>query len=206
MGPKKMGFDFGSAWAAWCGPGGPGAAWWGAEPGERDEEGRRRRRRGRRGPGRVFDRGDLKYVVLRLLSDRPMHGYEVMQALEQEAGGWYSASPGSVYPVLQMLEDQGYVTAEERDGKRVYRVTAEGRRFLERNSDRVEDVMDRVARFASRFSGAEMGDLTRSFVKLAQASLDAAMRGAGDAESMAKLKEILERAAREVREARGGGA
>ena len=68
---------------------------------------------------RMFDRGDLKYMILRLLSEKPMHGYEVMRALEEESGGCYSASPGSVYPTLQMLEDQGYVVCEEKQGKKV---------------------------------------------------------------------------------------
>jgi DNA-binding PadR family transcriptional regulator len=93
---------------------------------------------GRRGMGfRVFDRGDLKYVILKLLSKKPMHGYEVMRALEEESCGCYSASAGSVYPTLQMLEDQGYVVCEEKEGKKVYSITEEGRAFLEENGDLV---------------------------------------------------------------------
>ena len=59
-----------------------------------------------------------------------MHGYEVMQALEERSGGWYKASPGSVYPTLQMLEDQGLVSCREEDGKRVYAITDEGREYV----------------------------------------------------------------------------
>lgn len=183
-------FDFGSMWGAWSGP-------WGARSGR---AGGPRRRPGQgRGRHRVFDRGDLKYAVLRLLAGKDMHGYEVMQALEDESGGWYTASPGSVYPVLQMLQDQGYVTAREEDGKRVYSITDAGRKFLEENSDRVDDVMDRVADFASKFSGSGMGEVTRSFMKVAQASFEAATQRAGDADAMRRIREILEQAARDMK-------
>ncbi|MFQ5890485.1 MAG: PadR family transcriptional regulator [Gemmatimonadota bacterium] len=174
-------------WAAWCGPGAfafgrPGFRW------------------------RVFDRGDLKYIILELLSEKPMHGYEVMRALEEESGGCYSASPGSVYPALQMLEDQGYVTSEKADGKRVYRITEEGRAFLREHRERVEDIFDRVSEFSDHFTGRGMRDLTRSFVRLAQASFESAVRMTGDPEALGRLKEVLERAVREVEEARRAAA
>ena len=78
---------------------------------------------------KIFERGDLKFVILRLVSRRPMHGYEVMKALEEESKGYYRPSPGSVYPTLQMLEDEGYVTVEEQEGKKIYTITDEGRRI-----------------------------------------------------------------------------
>jgi DNA-binding PadR family transcriptional regulator len=181
---RRGDFDWASAWSGWCGPGfamgfGPGT-----------------RRRGRR--GRFFDRGDLKYVILRLLERKPMHGYEVMQALEEEAGGWYSASAGSVYPVLQLLQDQGYVTSREEEGRRVYSITEEGRAFLDRHTDRADDVMDRVSNFADRFSGREMEDLTRSFMRLARVSFDRAMEAMGDPDELARVREILDRAIRDM--------
>jgi DNA-binding PadR family transcriptional regulator len=179
MGPRGGHFGW-SEWASMCGPGFTFTS------------GSRRRRR------RVFERGDLKYVILGLLEEQPMHGYEVMQRLEEESGGYYTASPGSVYPVLQMLEDQGYVRAEERDGKKVYRITPEGSAFLHEHRDRFEDVSDRLEDFASMFGGRGMGDLTRSFMRLAQVSFERAMDAAGDAEAIASLKETLERAALDV--------
>ncbi|HJT59495.1 MAG TPA: PadR family transcriptional regulator, partial [Ktedonobacteraceae bacterium] len=59
---------------------------------------------GREG-GRFFGRGDMKFALLQLLQERPMHGYEMMKALEEKSGGFYTPSPGSIYPTLQMLED-----------------------------------------------------------------------------------------------------
>lgn len=182
---RKHGFG---AWASFCGP---GFGWGG--PGARFR-------------GRVFDRGDLRYLILQLLARRPMHGYEVMQELGKESGGWYTPSAGSVYPVLQLLQDQGYVTSEERDGKRVYSITDSGRAYLEENRDRVTDVFDRVTDFAERFTGSAMRDLTRSFMRFAQMSFDEAVKRSGDEEAIRRMQEILDRATRELEEAlRGRG-
>ncbi|MBI4545094.1 MAG: PadR family transcriptional regulator [Gemmatimonadetes bacterium] len=172
--PRNFGF---AAWSACCGP---EFRW------------------------RFFDRGDLKYVILRLLSRKPMHGYEVMRALEEESCGCYRASPGSVYPTLQMLEDQGYVLSEEREGKKVYRITEEGRQHLEENRDVVEDIFERVSDFTGHFFRADMRDLTRSFSRLAQVTFERAMRWRADAEVLARMKEILDRAVREMESAGGG--
>ena len=70
--------------------------------------------------GQWFESGDMKYVILKLLAKRPMHGYEVMKALEEETHGCYKPSPGTVYPTLQWLEDEGLVKAETADGKKVH--------------------------------------------------------------------------------------
>lgn len=153
---------------------------------------------GRRRPVR---RGDLKYIILGLLADEPMHGYEVMRRLEEESAGLYSPSPGSVYPTLQMLEDEGYVVSEAADGKKVYRITEAGRAFLEEHGGRADDIFDRVVDLGERFTGSEMRDLTRSFVRLAQVSFERAVGHSGDERAMTRLKEILDGAAREIERA-----
>lgn len=159
-------------------------------------------RTGGRGFGfRIFDRGDLKYVILKLLSKKPMHGYEVMRALEEESGGCYSASAGSVYPTLQMLEDQGYVVCEEEEGKKVYSITDEGREFLKENGDIVEDILERITGFTDRFFRDEMRDLTRSFRKLAQVTFERGVRWAETPEELDRMKDILDRAVEEMQEA-----
>lgn len=88
-----------------------------------DDDGGRRRHR----------RGDLKYVLLELLTQQPRHGYELIKALEQRNAGFYRPSPGSVYPLLQLLEDEGSVTSEQIEGKRVYTITDAGRQLLEQH-------------------------------------------------------------------------
>jgi DNA-binding PadR family transcriptional regulator len=74
--------------------------------------------------------------LLSLLSDKPMHGYDLLRELEQRSGGMWRPSPGSVYPTLQLLEDEGLVTGQEQDGKRVYSITDAGRAELEERRER----------------------------------------------------------------------
>src|SRR3990172_691847 len=77
--------------------------------------------RGRGGPrrGRVFEQGDLKYVILKLLAEKPRHGYEIIKELEERFGGTYAPSAGTVYPTLALLEDLGYASvAPEGGGKK----------------------------------------------------------------------------------------
>lgn len=80
-------------------------------------------------------RGDVRAALLALLSERPMHGYEMIQELETRTGGLWRPSPGSVYPTLQLLEDEGLVEHEEERGKRRYALTEQGRAALEERAD-----------------------------------------------------------------------
>lgn len=79
---------------------------------------------------RYFSRGGVKYALLELLQQENMHGYQMMKALEEQSGGTYKPSAGSIYPTLQMLRDQGFVTASKIDGKKVFEITDEGRAYL----------------------------------------------------------------------------
>jgi DNA-binding PadR family transcriptional regulator len=80
-----------------------------------------------------FKRGGIKFALLELLLEGPMHGYEMIKKLEEITGGVYVPSPGSIYPTLQLLEDEGYVTVEEREGKKLYCITDAGRNYLKEN-------------------------------------------------------------------------
>jgi len=86
----------------------------------------RGRGRGRRG------RGDVRAAILALLAERPMHGYEMIQELEARTGGVWRPSPGSVYPTLQLLEDEGLIVGEEAEGRRRFTLTDAGRAEAER--------------------------------------------------------------------------
>ena len=82
-----------------------------------------------------FQKGDLKYIILDLIKEKPRYGYEIIRSLEENSHGFYKPSPGSVYPTLQMLEEMGHAVSRERDGKKVYEITREGLEFLEERSD-----------------------------------------------------------------------
>ncbi|OYV66613.1 MAG: hypothetical protein B7Z72_11040, partial [Gemmatimonadetes bacterium 21-71-4] len=104
---KKDDWPFGQFFAGGFGPrfwafGGPGGV-------------HARRHRMRK---QMFESGEVKYVILRLLKEKPRHGYEIIKALEEKMEGWYTPSAGTIYPTLQLLEDQGYVRAVETEGKR----------------------------------------------------------------------------------------
>ena len=109
---------------------------------------------GRRGPlGRVFDHGDLRYVLLQLIAEKPSHGYELIKAIEEKFGGTYSPSPGVVYPTLTHLEELGYLRSESGGGtKKLYSITEEGAQFLAANKTLVDAIFARMAE-ASRSSG-----------------------------------------------------
>ena len=105
----------------WDGPPEHFAGWGFAGPG-----------RGRGGRAR---RGDVRAAILALLAERPMHGYEMIQELEQRTGGVWRPSPGSIYPALQLLEESGLITGNDDNGKRLFTLTDEGRAELEQGGN-----------------------------------------------------------------------
>lgn len=120
--------------------------WWGFPGGSGHRPG------GRRGKRR-FDQGDLKYVILGLLAEKPRHGYDIIKDLEEKFGGTYSPSAGTIYPTLALLEDMGFATvATEEGGRRVYTITAEGLKYLEENKPVVEELFERISSFGDRKS------------------------------------------------------
>ncbi|MGW1916609.1 PadR family transcriptional regulator [Streptomyces sp. NPDC002076] len=105
------------------GPGGPGfgAGPWGP--------------RGRGGPRGRARRGDVRASILALLKDRPMHGYEMIQEIAERSGGAWKPSPGSVYPTLQLLEDEGLIASESEGGKKLFALTEDGRAAADEGPD-----------------------------------------------------------------------
>jgi DNA-binding PadR family transcriptional regulator len=150
------------------------------------------------GPGRVFGKGDLKYVILDLLQDRPAHGYEVIRALEERFRGFYSPSPGSVYPTLQLLEDLGYVRSDQQNGKKVYSITDEGRKFLEENRQSVDDIWGRAGEGWDPELAAEMREIGREVKGIGRMFGGEMRAGRIDREKLRRIREVVVRAAREI--------
>ena len=149
------------------GPGGP----FGDDPFDEDGGGRRRQRR-----------GDIKYALLELLAEQPRHGYELIKELEQRYAGFYRPSPGSVYPTLQLLEDEGHLTSELVDGKRIYTITESGRQLLTEHQQRRADEGDAGWRHGFRRGhvGPELDDLRRSSMALAASVMQVGIHGTPD--------------------------
>jgi len=140
-------------------------------------------------------RGDVRWALLAVLQDGPKHGYEVIRALEEQSGGRWRPSPGSVYPTLQLLQDEGLLRAEDRDGKRVYELTDEGRRQLEEHLE--------------RSGGAKPWDVDESgaepYAKLGQALVQVAgamrqVMSEGNPEHVQKAEQVLRDARKQIYE------
>ena len=169
---------------------------------------RHHRRHGRRssqgfGPwGRrsFFGSGEVRLALLSLLSERPQHGYELMKGLEERSGGTYRASAGSVYPTLQQLEDEGLAASEQADGKRVYRITDDGRSEIEREADRVERIWRRADDWGSwsdlAHDPAAM-ELMRPAMRVMKSALRALSRS-DDPQRVDDIRDALDRARREI--------
>jgi DNA-binding PadR family transcriptional regulator len=165
---------------------------------------RGRHRRGR--AGRMFEQGDLKYVILRLLEEKPRHGYEVIKELEDRFGGAYSPSPGTVYPTLTMLEDMGYARAtQEEGGRKIYSVTPEGSAYLKEHSTTVDSIFQRIAEFMEGFLDKPMMDVTTAARRVARSAFAQASRNVNDKAKLERIREVLARAAAELEEMEKGG-
>ena len=174
-------------WNDWCGP----FTGRGRPRGRQGPRGGRRRRQ-------FFESGEVKYVILRLIREKPRHGYEIIKALEQETGGWYTASAGTVYPTLQLLEDQGHVRIVETEGKKVYHITPEGEAFLAEHRDVLDDILERVREAVEGLAGGTLGHLNDTFARMAGMAYKQAWRERPGDGRTDKIVDILRRAQGEI--------
>ena len=185
FGPDGFHFDFGD---------GPGGGGWGGG-----------RRHGRRDRKRMFEGGELRLVLLKLIADQPRHGYELIKAIEDLTEGDYAPSPGVVYPTLTMLEDIGYIAERKsKDSKKIYEATAEGRTHLEVNEDEVEELLERL-----EGHGRTRRDGQRPEIGRAVGNLMAALRNRVAAEGwheelLEEVVDILDDAAQRIERAKKG--
>lgn len=171
------------------GPGGRGGPWSGED-----------------GPGRprgerFFERGELRYVILDLINDQPRHGYDIIRALEEQFSGLYSPSPGSVYPTLQLLEDQSFVVSEQLEGKKIFRATDEGRAELEKRGATLQAIRDRIGARPVFEAIGDIRPIVGELWDLGQTVMRAASRGdLADGQRVDRLRETIQRARQEIDE------
>lgn len=125
----------------------------------------------------LFGHGDFRLYLLRMLADEPRHGYELIRSLEDELSGLYKPSPGSVYPRLSALEEEGLIERTEEEGRKSYRITEAGRAELDERRDELDELEHRVG------SAGDLAHDIRSEVRA----------------SVRELREELREALREVR-------
>lgn len=139
-----------------------------------------------------FERGDLKLVVLDLLKEKPRHGYDIIQELEKRFHGFYSPSPGSVYPILQMLEDQDLVLCDQQSGKKVYTITDAGKKFLEEHAEEIENMQSRFQPPWGEHGAFHIHELREEIGKTARLIFSNAANGAlNDKEKREKLHQAF---------------
>jgi DNA-binding PadR family transcriptional regulator len=160
--------------------------------------------------GRRLASGDLQLVLLALLGERPSHGYELIKALEERSGGFYSPSPGMIYPALTWLEEVGYASVAAEGTKKLYSITDAGREYLEDNEDaaaamlgQLEHIGRKMGRVREIFGGPdEDGPAGESReIDAARRDLKQALRDkrGGSQEEHARIAQILRNAAAKIR-------
>lgn len=141
--------------------------------------------------GTRMGRGDVRAAVLALLAAQSMHGYQIIQEIEQRSGGAWKPSAGSVYPTLQLLADEGLITAEEAGGRKTYALTAAGRAEADAAADKPAPWETPGQR-----DGGRMSALPRAGFELAQAA--AQVGRTGSPEQVQQAVEILDEARRRL--------
>ena len=160
--------------------------------------------------GRKLGSGELQIVLLALLADRSSHGYELIKALDERSSGFYSPSPGMVYPALTYLEEVGYASVEPDGAKKLYSITDAGREYLEKNRataqailEQLEKIGARMGRVRDAFSGRDEDDDEGGPAEIWHAlrelksALRSRRRHAGGGEAR-RIADILQRAARDI--------
>ena len=143
-------------------------------------------------PGPRAERGGVKYLVLDAVADAPRHGYEIMQVIEERSKGAYRPSPGVIYPTLQLLEEMGFLRVSEKDGRKTYEITDEGRRELEKNRDTVTDFYEQQDDAPWEVYADELADFSERLIGLVKTVRRAARHGRFNAKTVRELRTILD--------------
>lgn len=155
----------------------------------------------RRGPfrSRFFDNGDLRFVILQLVAEKPRYGYDIIKAIEEKAGGAYAPSPGVVYPTLTMLEELGYTTVSSSDGnKKLYTITEEGLAALKENKAAVDVLFARMENAGRSHGHQRPARILRAIENLKFTLKLKALHGQLTEEQIQKIAAVLDAAAQEI--------
>lgn len=149
---------------------------------------------------RFFEAGELRLAILSLLEEGPKHGYQLMKEMQERSGGLYRASAGSVYPTLQQLEDEELIESLQKEGRKVYRLTAAGKKELDSDPDAVRRIWDRAERWEDwgQCMGPETLALVGSLGAIVKATMRAARWAGGRTDREEKVRSIIQRTCREL--------
>ena len=160
---------------------------------------------GRRGRERkrMFEGGELRLVLLKLIADQSRHGYELIKAIEEMTGGEYAPSPGIVYPTLTMLEDMGLIAeAKSKDTKKVYEATTEGRAHLAENSAEVDELIERLEGHGHHRRRGQRPEIGRAIGNLMTALRNRIAHDGWNEQLLDEVVDILDEAAQRIERVR----
>ena len=181
FGPSGFHFDFGGGPGGWGGP------------------------RGRRDRKRMFEGGELRLVLLKLIADEPRHGYQLIKAIEELTEGDYAPSPGVVYPTLTMLDDMGYIAEKKsKDAKKVFEATAEGRAHLTENAEEVDDLIGKLEGHGKKQRHGQRPEIGRAIGNLMTALRNRVAHDGWNEQLLEEVIDILDQAAQRIERAKSG--
>src|SRR6202021_1963709 len=160
---------------------------------------------GRRGFGRgtrerLFDAGDIKVVILKLLSEEPSYGYQLIKTMEQRLSGGYTPSAGVIYPTLTMLEEEGLAISSAENNKKVYSLTPEGLACLEANQTQVGELFARLEETGRSFERGRSPEIMKAFMNLRGAVVARVSRESVKPEQIKKITDAINAAAKAIDE------
>lgn len=177
----------GRGWSGWRGS-------WGPFDFELGDEGGRSRRR-----GRMFEGGELRLLLLRLIADEPRHGYDLIRAIEELTGGAYVPSPGVIYPTLTLLEEMGLIAETSGEGARKpFEITEQGQAHLEENADQAQELIDRLKTLSPSHHPAGGSPVWRAMRNLGMAIRNRLHHGDVTDETVHELAALIDEFAQRV--------
>lgn len=157
-----------------------------------DGEGRGRRRR-------MFDSGELRLVLLRLIADEPRHGYDLIRRIEELTGGAYAPSPGVIYPTLTLLDDMGQIEASTSEGARkLFAITDAGQAELDANRELVEALLARLSAVGEERQRTDGGSVRRAMGNLRNVLMNRLGERDIDEETLHQVVALIDEAAQKI--------
>lgn len=149
--------------------------------------------------GRLFDNGELRFVILQLIAEKPSYGYEIIKAIGERLSGVYSPSPGVVYPTLTMLEEEGLATVASTDGaKKLYSITEVGQAELKANKAIVDAIFARIDKVGLAFGRGRSPQIMRAMHNFKLALKLRFAQGDLTKDQITKIAEIIDAAAKGI--------
>jgi DNA-binding PadR family transcriptional regulator len=154
------------------------------------------RRGGRR---RMFDGSELRLILLKLISEQPRHGYDLIREIEERSGGAYAPSPGVVYPTLTMLDEMGLIEEQKAEGaKKQFAITEAGTEHLAENAEQVAGLMGRLNEMGAARAKGDRAPIKRAVGNLMAVLANRFFHGEMDDEMLHKVAAILDEAAQKI--------